>query len=113
MAKARNNLVQGRFTLEDLYATQDELDAGNIKKVLMNQITHTTNKRTDFGIGSTDDGTDVSVENIFANKNNFASLLSGNDALAVGAYKKRKSEQQSVSKQGSGMSQSILGGSVI
>jgi hypothetical protein len=105
----KKSLLSGSYSLNDLYDTQNALDSGAINKVETGTKSWSA-QQSFLGIkGKSVGGT----SSILGDKDNFASLLSTNDSLSVGAYKKRKSEQTNLRSQGVGQSQSVLSGTVI
>lgn len=100
MAAKKNLLSGGPITYKDLFDTQDALDSG-----AQDSVTAGISYR---GVGQNEFATDIN-----ANKDNFGSVLQGlntNMSDALGAFKKRKADQLSAQKAGSGINQTVLGG---
>lgn len=106
MAVRKN--FNGGYSYQDLFDAQDALDEGKIKDLKVGDIVTKTvlpwYKR---------DGSVYTEETspLMANKNNLGSILG--QEKEIGSYKDTMAQRQKLLKQGSGMSQSILGGSVI
>ena len=102
----KKNLMNG-YSYQDLFDTQDALDSGDLSSV--NAGTKSWRVQQSFlGVkGNAAGGTGPQT----ANASTLGSILGQTEA--IGAYKKRKQEQQGLAKQGVGQSQSILGGTVI
>lgn len=109
MAVKQNFLKYG-YNYNDLYDTQDALDAGEISNVKVG--TYASARVNKDALGLTGQKT-VGGGDIIANKDNLGTLLGRGMDESIAAYKKKKLEQQGIASQGLGRSQSILGGSVV
>jgi hypothetical protein len=98
----RKSLLGG-YTYQDMFDTQDALDAGTLSSA----VTGTFDVKT-AGKGFLGLATDTNTYNQSANKNTLGSQLGQTESIL--GYKKRKLEQEQARNRGSNTQQSILGG---
>lgn len=99
-------------TWQDIYNTQDKLDSGELASTPGVFDNFETTQKSFAGIkGSKSTSFTGQSVGSLDKDNYYTSVLGGADAIA--GYKKKKMEQQGLKNQGIGLSQSILGGSVI
>jgi len=113
MAVKTNWNNQKTVNWDDVFDTQEALDSGILGSVTAGTQTDITSNTGFFGVGASRNETTGGYK---ANKNDFGSMLEidGVDAsVGIAANKARKKEQSNERAQGKGLSQSILGGTVV
>lgn len=113
MAVKTNWNNQKQVSWDDVFDTQEALDAGILGSVTSGYQTDITSNTGFFGVGASRNETTKGYQ---ANAGDFGSMLDIDGmsaATGIAANKERKLEQKKTKAQGKGVSQSILGGTVV
>lgn len=113
MAVKTNWNNQKTVSWDDVFDTQEALDAGILGSVTAGTQTDITSNTGFFGVGASRNETTKGYK---AGAGDFGSMLDidGMSAsVGIAANKDRKLKQKQTKDQGNGLSQSILGGTVV